>query len=99
MALVKEAPVVSGEVIDQRQDPSIERAESYARPLPSDEGVVPWLACGSVRIRWAQSPAAQVVGQFSVLPEPGPGEILSACRMCRTWRDSLARLPWARWPW
>jgi hypothetical protein len=31
MAVVKDATVVSGEVIDQREDPSIERAESYAR--------------------------------------------------------------------
>ncbi len=50
-------------------------------------------------IRLAPSPAAQVVGQFVVLPEPGPDEILSACRICRRWRGSLARLLRARWPW
>ena len=56
MALVKDATVVSGEITDQRQDPSIERAESYARLVAGLAQV------GEVRFAWPSTPGGRLIG-------------------------------------
>lgn len=66
MALVKDATVVSGEVIDQRQDPSIKRAESYARLVAGLAQV------GEVRVAWPSTPRRSHVALWVYPGHGGP---------------------------